>query len=140
MRRRLNELLFVRVAGRAIIRVQNPAVVGTRSEPQPDLTVLERRDDFFAKAHPRSHDILLLVEVADTSMAVDRRVKVPIYAEGGISECWLVDLNAEVVEVYRRPVGGSYEERRIAARGDTVSPVAFPDVAIAVTNILGPPS
>jgi Uma2 family endonuclease len=135
--KRLHLLLTEAIGRRAVIGVQDPTVVGSHSEAQPDISVLRWKDDFYAAAHPRSDDVLLLVEVADTSVASDRRAKVPIYAVGGIAECWLVDLNAEVVEVYRRPVGGIYKERRDAARGETVCPTAFPDVTLAVDDILG---
>lgn len=135
--KRLHLLLTEALGRRAVIGVQDPTVVGSQSEAQPDISVLRWRDDFYASAHPRSDDVLLLVEVADTSVASDRRVKLPIYAAGGIAECWLVDLNADVVEVYRRAAGGAYTERQDAARGGAVSPAAFPDVTLAVDDILG---
>jgi len=135
--KRLHLLLTEALGRRAVIGVQDPTVVGSHTEAQPDISVLRWNDDFYASAHPRSDDVLLLVEVADTSVSSDRRVKLPVYATGGIAECWLVDLNAEVVEVYRRSAGGTYKERRDAARGETVSPTAFPEVTLAVDDILG---
>ena len=135
--KRLHLLLTEALGRRAVIGVQDPTVVGSHSEPQPDISVLRWTDDFYAAAHPRSEDVLLLVEVAETSATSDRRVKLPIYAAGGIAECWLVDLNAGVIEVYRRPVDGVYNERRNAAASDTVSPATFPEVTLIVADILG---
>ncbi len=134
---RLNMWLAGALVGRAIVRVQNPIEANWRSEPQPDLTVLNLRDDWYAGAHPRPEDVLLVIVVAQTTLAFDRRVKLPMYARSGVAEVWIVDVNGQSVEVFRQPAGGAYVERIVASPGDVVAPVALPDVAIAVSAILG---
>lgn len=131
-------MLFSRLGNRAIIRVQNPIHLGERSELQPDLTLPTPRPDYYASAHPGPEDVLLVVEVADTSLEYDREVKVPLYARAGISETWLVDLAGETMEVYRRPSMESYLHFQKVQRGERLSPEAFPDLELSAYDILGP--
>ena len=91
-----------------IIAVQDPVVLNDFSEPQPDLALLRYREDFYANSHPRAEDVLLIVEVADTSLQYDREVKLPLYARAGIPEVWLVDVEGQVVECYSRLEEGRY--------------------------------
>ena len=134
---RLNRLLVLSAGEQASVRVQSPISLGPDSEPQPDLTLLRPRHDFYASAHPRPGDVLLVVEVADTTLAFDRAVKVPLCARAGIPEVWLVDLAGEAVEVYRRPTGDQYAEVRRIIRGEQIVLEAIPDLAIAVDRVLG---
>ena len=134
---RLSELFFGQLAGQAVLRVQGPIRLGERSEPQPDLTVLRRRADFYAAAHPAPQDVLLVVEVAETSAMYDREVKVPLYARAGIPEVWLVDLAGARVEVYRHPSPQGYREIRTARRGDRVASEAVSPLELAVDDVLG---
>ena len=97
---RLTQRLPFLVQGRAIVRVQNPIQLGEHSQPQPDVTLLQPRDDFYAGGHPEPEDVLLLIEVSESSLAYDRDVKLPLYAAAGIAEVWLVALLPQVVEVY----------------------------------------
>ena len=123
--------------GRAIEWVQNPIVLGVDGEPQPDLCLLQPRADFYAGALPGPDDVLLVVEVADTSVRRDRERKIPSCGRAGISEAWLMNLRDAVIEVYRNPAGGRYRDVRTARRGETVAPLAFPDVTLQVEEILG---
>ena len=134
---RLTHLLVRQFAEKSIIRVQNPVHLGERSEPQPDLALLRSRPDFYAKAHPGPEDILLLVEVAETSVELDRDVKLPLYARAGVPEVWLVDLPGERIEVYRKPTPQGYQEVRQVRRGERVASQAFPDIGLAGEEILG---
>ena len=120
----------------AVILVQNPIRLSDRSEPQPDLALVHRRAGLYASSHPRPSDILLIVEVADTSIESDRRVKVPLYARGGIPEVWLVDLNQDTVTAYRDPRRGGYRTAHVVRRGDELAPSAFPDRALPVADLL----
>ena len=120
----------------AVVLVQNPIRLSDRSEPQPDLALVRRQSDLYASSHPTPTDILLIVEVADTSVESDRRVKVPLYARGGILEVWLIDLNQETVTAYRDPRRGGYRTAQVARRGDELAPITFPDRAIAIADIL----
>jgi Uma2 family endonuclease len=134
---RLNQLLAERVVRRAIIRVQSPIHLGERSEPQPDVSLLRPRRDFYAGGHPGPADVLLLIEVADTSADYDRQVKAPLYARAGIGEVWLVDLQARTIEVYRNPSPQGYRLVRIVHPEESLSPELLPDVALAAGDILG---
>ena len=134
---RLNQLFSDRVRKRAIVRVQNPIGMGERSEPQPDLTLVRPRPDFYSQSHPGPGDILLVVEVAETSVEVDRDLKVPLYARAGIPEVWLVDLSAECIEVFRTSSPQGYHDVRRVRRGDRLAPGALPDLDLAVHDLLG---
>jgi len=120
----------------AIIDVQNTVVLGRRDAPQPDLSVLKRRPDGYPH-HPRAADILLVIEVADTTLAYDRDVKIPLYARAGIPEAWLVNVPADRIDVYREPAAGKYASVRTASRGETLSPLHFPNVTLRIDDILG---
>jgi len=134
---RLNKLFSSRAADEAMVRVQGPVRLGEDSEPQPDLILLRRRSDFYAAAHPGPDDVLLLVEVSDSSIEYDREVKVPLYARHGIVEVWLVGLEAGVVEVYRGPTAQGYQEVSEIQRGQRLSSEAFPQLELTVDEILG---
>jgi Uma2 family endonuclease len=125
------------LGARAVVSVQNPVITGAEGEPQPDVTALEPRPTFYRDRHPAPGDVLLLIEVADTSLDYDRAEKLPLYAEAGIREAWLVNLPGEAVEVCRNPRGGQYRDIRTARHGETIAPLAFPDLALRVDDILG---
>ena len=135
--RRLIRLFSQRLGDRALVDAQDPVELEDNSEPQPDLTLLQLRDDFYAGGHPQSEDIFLLVEVADTTVETDRQVKIPLYAEYNIREVWLVDIKKECLEVYRQPSPNGYQEIQKYQRGQTVSVQAFPDVIFTVDEVLG---
>jgi Uma2 family endonuclease len=135
---RTNRLLVTRLGNRAIVRVQGPIVLPAQvSEPEPDVAVLHPRADFYRAAHPQPSDILLVIEVADTSVEPDRRWKLPLYGRAGIREAWLLDVNAERLEIYREPGPAGYPRPRVLARGETVAPEAFPDLTIDVADLRG---
>lgn len=138
--RRTRQLLSARIGDRALLDTQNPIRLGNHAEPEPDVVVLVTRDDLYAERHPEPADVLLAVEVADTSLAYDREVKLPSYARAGVRETWLEDLNGDAVEAYRRPGHQGYGEVRRYRRGDRIAPEAFPDVEIAVEHLLGQPA
>lgn len=132
----LNGLISLQTAKKALLSVQNPVRLGPRSEPQPDIAVLRPRSDFYAKGHPEPGDIILVVEVSDTSAKYDRETKVPLYARSGIRESWIVDLEAGVIEVFRDPVGESYSLVFRVAPGERLAPPAFPDFTVDVADLL----
>jgi Uma2 family endonuclease len=104
----LTEVLVRAVEGRATVLVQNPVRLSEYSEPQPDLALLKRRDDFYREQHPRPEDVLLIVEIAASSLRFDRDTKTPLYARYGIPEMWLVDLGGQRLVRYRAPQNGSF--------------------------------
>lgn len=128
--------LLVDLKPKGISSIQGPLKLPElESVPQPDAVVFRRRANFRTRP-PRAKDVLLLVEVSDSSLAYDRDVKMPLYAEVGIREAWLVDLNSELVIVYRRPSPDGYQEEHIYGRGEFVTPKAFPGRRFAVDDIL----
>jgi Uma2 family endonuclease len=133
---RLNYLLSRLVGERVIVSPQNPIRLSDYSEPLPDVMLLRPRPDFYTSAHPGPGDVLLLVEVADSSVDYDRSVKVPLYARHGVPEVWLVDLQRQLVEIYRDPAPAGHREIRVVHRGDRLTPLALPDVALSVDDIL----
>ena len=134
---RLTRLFSNQLHDGAVVRIQGPVRLGEETEPQPDLLLLAPRADFYASDHPGPEDVLLLVEVSDTSTDYDREVKLPLYARYGIDEVWLVNLEAGVVEVYRAPTAQGYQEVSQADNEQRISPVAFPQLDLAVEDIIG---
>jgi len=134
---RLNALFTSRLRRRAIVRVQNPIVLSRWTEPQPDLTVLRPRADFYAERHPGPAEVLLVIEVAETSGEYDRGTKLGLYARARIPEVWIVDVPGQAIEVYRVPALRSYGDRRRLVRGRRLAPIAFPRTAFRVAEILG---
>ena len=104
----LNQRLISVLGTAAIVSVQNPVWLGTHSEPQPDIALLKPRSDFYEAAHPSPGDVLVIIEVADSSAAYDRDVKLPLYARHGIPGVWLVDLATQKLTVYGAPADGTY--------------------------------
>ena len=135
----LTDRFVTGLSGRAIVRVQNATTVDRRSEPQPDLMLLERREDFYRRAHPTPADALLVVEVANTSLSHDRRRKLPLYARTGVAEVWIVNRRADAVDVFREPSPDGYRTQVRRGRGEFVAPAAFPDLRLSVDDLLGPP-
>ena len=142
--KRLNRLFSQVLGDRTIVAVQDPVELSNLSEPQPDLALLKPRADFYATGHPQPQDILLLVEVADTTIESAfaersrsvRSIKIPLYASSGIKEVWLVDVNEQVIEVFREPTDNSYQSIQKLQLGE-IFVQAFPDVSFAVEEILG---
>jgi len=132
---RFNRRLVALYGDTAIVRVQSPIVLDEHSEPEPDFAVLRPRADFYASAHPRPADVLLTIEVADSSIGYDRGTKMPLYGHSGVPEVWIVDLGREVVDVYRQPFEGGYAERRTYRRGERLPLPALP-AELAVDEIL----
>ncbi len=102
----------------ALVWTQNPVRLNDRSEPQPGLLVLKPRGDFYGRGKPRPEDVLLLIEVSDTTLNYDGRVKVPLYARAGIPEVWIVNLNDERVETFADTSGGAYQTTAAFSRGE----------------------
>jgi len=121
----------------AILDVQNPIQLTEKTEPQPDVVLLQPRADYYATAHPIPSEVLLLVEVSDSTVDFDRDVKVPNYARSGIQEVWLWDLEENCLEVYREPIANGYTLMQKFERGQQVSPLAFPEFAVSIDLILG---
>jgi len=129
--------MFVLAAGeRAIVRVQDPVRMGAHSEPEPDVTLLRPRADYYSEIAPAAADVYLIVEVSDSTQRYDRRVKVPLYARHGVPEVWVIDLENGLVHFHRGPAGDGYADIS-ASEGPGVTPVAaLPGVAIDLAGLL----
>ncbi len=130
---RLAELLMDGLRDRAFLWPQNPAILDDLSEPQPDICLLRRRDDAYATAHPRPDDLLLVIEVSDSSLAFDRDVKIPRYALTGVAEVWIVDLTSDRVVSYTEPGPRGYATVTTFERGEHIQ---FSGVSLAVDDII----
>ena len=115
---RLNQLSRRSLGTSAIVSIQNPVSLSQHSEPQPDVGLLRPRSDFYASEHPGPSDVLLIVEVAETSAGFDRDVKIPRYAEAGIPEVWLVDLADGAIHIHRTPTVAGYEQVQMISSGE----------------------
>jgi Uma2 family endonuclease len=133
---RLDQLFNLRLGTAAIVWVQNPIKIDDRTEPQPDVVLLRPRPDFYAQDHPCPDDVLLLIEVSDTTLEIDRVVKLPLYAKAGIREAWIVDLTGGTVHVYRQPSPQGYRTSSQARRVDQLTPEALPHLTISASDIL----
>ena len=132
---RFTYLLVTALGARAWVRVQGTVRLFPDTMPEPDLAILRRRD--YSEAHPTPEDTLLVIEVAETSLAYDRGKKAALYAEAGIPEYWVADTDGEAVEVNREPDGQRYRQSTRLTGAATVSPVAFPDVVVRLPDIVG---
>lgn len=133
---RLNHWFTKSAEGRWIVTVQNPVHLDKYSEPQPDLMLLRTSPDFYASRHPGPNDVFLLIEVADTSLDIDREKKLPAYARAGIAEVWIVNVPEKTIEVYREPKSTGYESTTTFRAGEKASCMAFPDVSVDVAELL----
>ena len=133
----LNRALVRAVGDRGVVAVQNPVQLDDLSEPQPDFSVLKPREDDYRRATPRPHEVLLIIEVANTSLAYDRAVKRALYARHGIPEFWIVNLAAGEVEICRVPTGDQYASVSRVGHGSILEPELLPGAAIPVAALLG---
>lgn len=138
--KRANHFFSRRVPESIIVSVRDPIRVDEMSEPQPDLALLRPRDDFYARATPTASDVLLLVEVAFHSLDYDLGPKAEAYAKAGVPDYWVADVDSGRLFVHREPTPTGYRAVQIYRRGETVTPLAFPDLAVPVEAIVGSPS
>lgn len=132
----LTHLFMPLVGDRAIISIQSPIQIDRFNHPQPDVVLCRPRDDFYKRSHPAPSDILLLIEVAWTSAARDRRLKIPLYGRAGILEFWLIDIPNRTLEVYTSPSDDGYDRVARLRAGETVRPVAFGDLEIRIEDVV----
>lgn len=133
----VGETLTLQLHGKAIIRVQNPIVLSDFSEPQPDVAILQMRADRYRESHPRPNEVLLVIEVSDSTYSLDRNVKIPLYARAGIAEALIFNLAEDQLEYYSQPESGMYQSRITLRHGDRFESTVVPGVALDVAAILG---
>jgi Uma2 family endonuclease len=133
----LTQLITLLLQSSAVVWVKNPIRLDDHSEPQPDIAVLKPRADFYRRSKPTPADVLLVIEVSDTTLEYDRQIKVPLYARAGIAEVWIVNLSDERVETYRDPSGGAYQANASVRRGEEVEARAVASLRLSVAELLG---
>jgi Uma2 family endonuclease len=130
------DLLRARLPASVIVRTQNPIRLHDQAEPEPDIAVVVRRPGYYRAGHPTPSDVLLVIEVADSTLAYDLGIKAPLYAAAGIAEYWIVNLTGQQVIVFREPKDGQYQSEQALTAGDAVRPLAFPEVSIPTSDVL----
>lgn len=133
---RLNHFFSALVFGKAVLSVQNPLQLGDLSEPEPDFMLLKPNDDFYSSRHPTADDVLLLIEVADSSLCFDQNQKLRLYARYNVPEYWLMNLNDNCIEVYCQPHGDCYGEKTTLRVGDSVTLSQLEQISISIADIL----
>ncbi len=133
---RMTHMLVTRFGERAVVSVQNPVRLDAYTELQPDFMLLDKREDYYSTGHPGPEDVLLLVEVSDSTVGFDRGAKLRRYARAGIREVWIVNLPSQVVEVYSEPDGSAYGSSSVVGIDGELAPGAFGDAAVSVSEIL----
>lgn len=134
--RRLLRLLSPQIEAReALLDAQNPIALSPDSQPQPDLALLSPRDDDYEERHPLPEDVLLLIEIADTTIESDRTIKMPLYGREGVRESWLVDINEQRVTVYRQPSPEGYRLIQIYTIEETIAPSLLPNITVVLREL-----
>ncbi|HLQ77134.1 MAG TPA: Uma2 family endonuclease [Terriglobia bacterium] len=133
---RANTILVPPLINRAIVSVQNAVRINNITMPQPDLVLYKFRRDFYKGRH-EAKDVLLLIEVADSTFRYDRYVKLPLYASVGIREVWIEDLKNNRLLVFRDTAGKTYSTSLTFGTGQSITPLAFPDLTISIDELLG---
>ena len=126
------------VGDRALVRDQSPLDLAEYDAPEPDVALVRPRADEYATGHPTAADVLLVLEISDTTLATDRATKLPLYAAAGVREAWLLNLQEDVLEVHREPGPQGYAWRRVYRAGERVAPEALPQLEVAVEALLPP--
>ena len=133
-----NEAFIKHAPDRYRVRSQNPVRLNDHSEPEPDVALLRRRSEGYGAAHPTPADVLLIIEVADSSLTYDRNIKAHIYGRSGIPETWIRNLPEDCIERFTEPGTDGYAQHTVHHRGETLTPVALPDLELAVSDMLPP--
>lgn len=120
-----------------IVSVQNAFEANPYSAPEPDVMILRFRDDYYSTSKAQPDDVRLIIEVSETTIRYDRQTKMPLYARAGIDEAWIVNLPRKILEVHRSPRNGKYEIVQKMSRTETVTPLAFPDLTLKISDIIG---
>lgn len=110
---RLARMLNILLQDQVSVGIQTPVRIDHINEPEPDISILNYRLDDYSSSHPGPNDVLLVIEVASSSIRYDREVKMPIYARSGIPEFWIIDIENQLIEVFRKPKGRMYTDKQI---------------------------
>lgn len=133
---KLNQLLIMMLGREVVVAVQNPIHIDDFNEPEPDFALLKPREDFYSESHPLPDDILLLIEVSDSTLNYDREIKKTLYAEAGVVEFWLVNLTENTIECYSSPKNGNYRLVKIVGAGEVAESISIENLSLKVDEIL----
>lgn len=132
------DILSVAFGSGCHIRTEKPLILNVRSEPEPDVVVAPGKRADYLLEHPRAADVLLVIEIADTTLRFDRTRKMPAYARVGVREYWIINLLERQVEVYRDPSGSRYRSRTIHHEGEMIIPLTAPNASVSISDLLPP--
>ncbi|MGI9034422.1 MAG: Uma2 family endonuclease [Pyrinomonadaceae bacterium] len=133
---RLNQLLVILLGKSAVVAIQNPVHIDERNEPEPDIALLKPRDDFYTNSLPLPEDVLLLIEVSDSTVEFDREIKKSLYAKAEIAEFWLINLRENTIETYSQPKNGAYRLAQILEKGEAVKSHSIENLILEIEEIL----
>lgn len=126
------------LAKSCIISIQEPLLLSTMSEATPDIKLLQYDADFYSQRNPRPKDVILVVEICDSQIDREKKVKLPLYAKVQIEELWIINLIDDRIEVYRQPTGKNYSQILLYKRGEKIETLKFPQTTFLVDDLLGP--
>jgi len=133
---RLGYLLSHAIGDRAILRVQLPVRLSRSSEPQPDLALVRWRSDFYSEQHPSASETLLVIEVSETTLRYDQRIKVPLYARDGVPEVWIIDLEHAQMHLFRSSEGEKYGDASMTSEPGITALATDASIAVDLTGLL----
>ncbi len=137
---RIDRVLSQRLAGRALLRFQDPVQLSDFSQPEPDMAIVRIDPLDHEDHHPTPAEIFWLIEVADSTLRRDRDLKVPVYGRSGVQEYWILDVQERRLYVFREPCGAGYGKEEVLSEQDAIAPLSFPDCVIPVSEFLRPPA
>ncbi|MGI8543748.1 MAG: Uma2 family endonuclease [Aridibacter sp.] len=133
---KFSKLLEKLIGDESLVSTQNPIEISQKNESEPDIAILKMRDDFYMETHPKPSDVLLVIEISFSTIDFDRETKKRIYAEAGIVEYWLVNLEENTLEIYSNPKGANYFEMKFYERGDIVYSKHIEKLKLKVSDII----
>ncbi len=131
----LTNFFIKNVSDEIRVRIQNPLRISDFDEPEPDI-VLSDLTKYDGTRHPRPAEVILVIEVSDTTLKYDRDIKLPLYAEAGILEVWIINLKKDIIEVHQKPFNDIYQTVKIYNSGESVKSEVLPDLNLEVDKIL----
>lgn len=133
---RMNDVLKELIGKAAIINIQNPIRINDLNEPEPDVTLLKHKDDYYADRHPEPKDVEIIMEVSDSTYDYDKEIKLPLYASAGLPEYWIININKREIEIYKKPSGNGYKKMEIFNHDDEIT-LIFCKKSIKVEALMG---
>lgn len=135
---RTNRILFGCFFANALVRLQLPINLNESSEPEPDIALVKFEPTDYENSHPTAADVLLIIEVADSTLATDLTLKNTLYAQAGIQDYWVLDVKNQQLHVLREPTTAGYQSIAVLNKNQAIAPVAFPESPIQIADILSP--